>query len=100
MIGPTDFLYSFLFCNLKSTDVTVLFIMPSSEHVCTMSYSSVLFSGVCSLNAKVSEHCLFHLNRQVGMKCNSGRESVVPHFLYQSHASYLLTYKHGTDRVF
>jgi hypothetical protein len=29
--------------------------------------SSVWFTGVCSLNANVSEHCLFHLHRWVGM---------------------------------
>jgi hypothetical protein len=32
--------------------------------------SSALFMGVCSLSANVSEHCLFHLHRRVGMKYN------------------------------
>jgi hypothetical protein len=33
--------------------------------------SSGWLTGICSLNANVSEHCLFHVHRQVGMKCTS-----------------------------
>jgi hypothetical protein len=35
------------------------------------------FPGVCSLNANVSEHCLFHLHRRVGVKCDCGWEWAV-----------------------
>jgi hypothetical protein len=45
--------------------------------------SSGLFPGICSLNANVSEHCLFHLHRRVDIP-----------------SSYLLAYEDGTDRVF
>jgi hypothetical protein len=36
--------------------------------------SSGLFPNVCSLNASISEHCLLHLHKQVGMKCDCGSE--------------------------
>jgi hypothetical protein len=34
--------------------------------------SSGSFTSICNLSSNVSEHCLFHLHRQVGMKCDWG----------------------------
>jgi hypothetical protein len=41
------------------------------------------------LYADVSEHCLFHLHRRVGLN-----------ILNPSHSSYLPAYEDGTERVF
>jgi hypothetical protein len=55
-----------------------------SLHVllCRM-FSFGVFSGVRSLIANVSKHCLFQLHRWVGTKCGSGEEfsQTLPHFV-------------------
>jgi hypothetical protein len=61
-------------------------------NICHM-LSSGLFPGVCSLNSNVLEHCLFHLHRRVGMKCDCSWEWLkptlftynTPHSQLQSH---------------
>jgi hypothetical protein len=39
----------------------------------------LLEPAVCSLNANISEQCLFHLHRQAGMKCDCSWECGVLH---------------------
>jgi hypothetical protein len=66
-----------------------------------------------NLYADVSEHCLFHLHRQGGVKNETGLrnfevfirgkvwlEPIPQHFSNLFHFSHLPTYEYGTDRVF
>jgi hypothetical protein len=60
--------------------------------VCRM-LSSGLFPVVCSLNANISEHCLFHLYI-------AGYFSSQTFHIHIAVTSCLLAYEDGTDRVF